>query len=414
VKRQVTDLEVTAVRRRLVYVLFVGAILGWIAFVSTLTVATVAARSLTGSTTLAGLPLAAGALGQALGTNLLGRMSARRGRRFIMLLGPPVSALGAALELAGVVGNRYWMLVGGAVFVGMGVGAIHLARYAAAELSDDHSRGRAVGILVWSGTAGSLVGANLVDGVGKIVEGALGTPYAGAFLLAVVAFVLSWFTFWVALRPDPSQVAVTEKVAGGAETGGSVGSALMRPSVQVSILALLSAQGAMVLVMTATPLRIEDAGYGLNIVGIVFSFHAVGMFALAPLVGKVVDRIGNLSALVTGALLTWTSLYLSGTAPYEGYLMLSAGLFLLGLGWSFSFIAGTSMLFVAAPADVRQVVEGWADSAIWTMVMVGSVATGILMNAIGYGLVNLLAAGPPLAIVLLVFATPRFRAEFSS
>ena len=412
-KRQVTDLEFTAVRRRLVFVLFVGAMLGWIAFVSTLTVATVAARSLTGSTTLAGLPLAAGALGQALGTNLLGRLSARRGRRFIMVIGPPVSAMGAALELAGVVWDRYWMLVGGAVFVGMGVGAIHLARYAAAELSDDETRGKAVGVLVWSGTAGSLLGANLVDGVGKIVEGTMGTPYAGAFLLAVVAFLLSWFTFLVGLRPDPSAVAVKAEVTPRAGSGGSVGAALMRPSVQLSILALLCAQGAMVLVMTATPLRIEDAGYGLNIVGIVFSFHAVGMFAFAPLVGRIVDRIGNLTALAIGAILTWTSLYLSGTAPYEGYWMLNAGLFLLGLGWSFSFIAGSSMLFAAAPADVRQVVEGWADSAIWTMVMVGSVVTGILMNSIGYGLINLVAAGPPLAIVLLVLVTPRLRAELS-
>ena len=412
VKRQVADLEFTAVRRRLVYVLFVGAMLGWIAFVSTLTVATVAARSLTGSTTLAGLPLAAGALGQALGTNVLGRCSARYGRRFIMLVGPPLSAIGAATELAGVVWDRYWLLVGGAVFVGLGVGAIHLARYAAAELSDDHSRGWAVGILVWSGTAGSLVGANLVDGVGKMVEDALGTPYAGAFLLAVVAFTLSWFTFWVALRPDPSAVALTTEVAPSAG-GGSVGAALRRPSVQLSILALLSAQGAMVLVMTATPLRIEDAGFGLNIVGLVLSFHAVGMFAFAPLVGRIVDRIGYPTALAIGALLTWTSLYLSGTAPYEGYWMLNAGLFLLGLGWSFSFIAGSSMLFAAAPADVRQVVEGWADSAIWTMVMVGSVVTGILMNSIGYGLLNLVAAGPVLAIVLLVLATPRLRTELS-
>ncbi len=385
--------------------------LGWIAFVATLTVATVAARSLTGSTTLAGLPLAAGALGQAVGTNLLGRLSHSRGRRFIMLVGPPLSAMGAALELAGVVGDRYWMLVGGAVLVGLGVGSIHLARYAAAELSDHQNRGRAVGILVWSGTIGSLVGANLVDGVGRATEDALGTPYAGGFMLAVVAFALSGLTFWVALRPDPSRVAVAAPRS--ADRGGSVGSALRRPSVQVSILALLSAQGAMVLVMTATPLRIEDAGYGLNIVGIVLSFHAIGMFAFAPLVGRFADRLGNLPAWGVGVLLTWVSLVLTGTAPYDGYGRLLAGLFLLGLGWSFSFIAGSSLLFVSAPSDVRQVVEGWADSAIWTMVMVGSVATGFLMNSVGFGPLNLVAAGPPLVIVLLVLATPRFRVELS-
>ena len=395
------------------YVLFTGAMLGWIAFVATLTVATVAARSLTGSTTLAGLPLAAGALGQALGTNLLGRLSARRGRRFIMLIGPPVSALGASLELAGVVGDWYWMLVGGAVFVGMGVGSIHLTRYAAAELTEKHRRGWAVGVLVWSGTIGSLAGANLVDGVGRMVEDSLGTPYAGAFLLAVVAFLLAWFTFWVALRPDPSQVAVAPQVKPVAGPVGTAASALRLPSVQISILTLLSAQGAMVLVMTATPLRVEDAGYGLNIVGLVLSFHAIGMFAFAPLVGKLVDRIGNLPSWGIGVLLTWTSLLLTGTAPYEGYGMLVSGLFLLGLGWSFSFIAGSAMLFASAPSNVRQVVEGFADSAIWTMVMVGSVVTGILMNSIGYGPLNLVAAGPPLVIVLLALTVPRLRGELS-
>lgn len=413
-KPRVTDLEINAVRRRLVYVLFTGAMLGWIAFVATLTVATVAARSLTGSTTFAGLPLAAGALGQALGTNLLGRLSARRGRRFIMLAGPPVSALGAAMELAGVVGDRYWMLVGGAVFVGMGVGSIHLTRYAAAELTDKRRRGWAVGVLVWSGTIGSLAGANLVDGVGRMVEDSLGTPYAGAFLLAVAAFLFSWLTFWVALRPDPSVVAVTPQEKPVAGPGGAATSALRLPSVQISILTLLSAQGAMVLVMTATPLRVEDAGYGLNIVGLVLSFHAIGMFAFAPLVGKLVDRIGNLRSWGIGVLLTWASLVLTGTAPYEGYGMLVSGLFLLGLGWSFSFIAGSAMLFASAPPAVRQVVEGWADSAIWTMVMVGSVVTGVLMNAIGFGPLNLVAAGPPLVIVLLVLTIPRLRGELSS
>lgn len=407
-----TPSELSAVRRRLVYVLFSGSVLAWLAFVATLAVATVAARSLSGSTMLAGLPLAAGALGQAFGTNILGRLSSRYGRRFIMVVGPPISACGAATELLGVVSGRYWMLVGGAILMGTGVGAIHLARYVAAELAEESERGKTMGVLVWSATIGSVVGANLVDWVGRLAQEWLGTPYGGAFLLATVAFSLSGLIFWVGLRPDPSRVAVTPQAR--REGSGSVGAALRLPAVQLSVLALLSAQGAMVLVMTATPLRIEDAGYGLDAVGIVLSVHAVGMFAFAPLVGRLADRLGPLRMLGIGMGLTVVALLLSGTASDDGLFALALGLFVLGLGWNCSFIAGSSMLFASSPRDVRQVVEGWADSAAWTMVMVGSVGSGMLMGAVGYGWLNLTAAFPMLIILSLALATPRLRAVISA
>ena len=410
--RRTASSDLSAVRRRLVYVLFSGAVLAWLAFVATLTVATVAARSLSGSTLLAGIPLAAGALGQALGTNVLGRLSTRYGRRFIMVMGPPVSACGAALELLGVVAGQYWMLVGGAALVGGGIGAIHLARYVAAELAEASEQGRAVGIVVWSGTVGSVVGANLVDWVGGLAQERLGTPYGGAFLLATAAFLVCWSILWFGLRPDPSRVAVTSAVR--PHQGGSVGAALRLPSVQISILALLSAQGAMVLLMTATPLRVEDAGYGLDAVGVVLSVHAVGMFAFAPLVGRLVDRLGRIRMVGIGMGLTVVSVVLSGTAPYDGLFALTTGLFVLGLGWSCSFIAASSMLFSSSPPDVRPVVEGWADSAVWTMVMAGSVSSGVLMGTVGYGWLSLTAALPMLVILFLALAVPRLRAAITT
>ncbi len=410
--RRATRSELAAVRRRLVYVLFSGSVLAWLAFVATLTVATVAARSLSGSTMMAGIPLAAGALGQALGTNVFGRLSTRYGRRFIMVTGPPVSACGAALELLGVTAGRYWLLVGGAILMGGGVGAIHLARYTAAELAEESERGKAMGVVVWSATIGSVVGANLVDWVGRVTEEWLGTPYGGAFLLATVAFILSWMIFWVGLRPDPSLVAVASGIR--PEHTGTVGPALRLPAVQISVLALLSAQGAMVLVMTATPLRVEDGGFGLDAVGMVLSVHAVGMFALAPLVGKLADRLGRLPLLGMGMSLTVVSLLLSGTAPPDGLFTLATGLFVLGLGWSCSFIAASSMLFASAPPDVRQVVEGWADSAVWTMVMVGSVGSGVLMGVVGFSWLSLVAALPMLLILVLALAIPRLRTALTT
>ena len=165
----------------------------------------------------------------------------------------------------------------------------------------------------------------------------------------------------------------------------------------------------MVLLMTATPLRIEDAGYGIDAVGIVLSIHAVGMFALAPVVGKLVDRLGRLPMLGIGMGLTAVALLLAGTAAQDGLFALALGLFVLGLGWSCSFLASSSMLFASAPPGVRQVVEGWADSAAWTMVMLGSVASGVLMGTVGYSWLSLTAALPMLLILALALAVPRLR-----
>ena len=154
-------------------------------------------------------------------------------------------------------------------------------------------------------------------------------------------------------------------------------------------------------------------GYGLNIVGLVLSMHAVGMFAFAPLVGRLVDRIGYLPSLATGILVTWASLLLSGIAPYESYWLLGAGLFLLGLDGASASSRAVPCSFASSPAQVRPVVEGWADSAIWTMVMLGGISAGILMSSIGYGFLNLVAAGPALVILLTVFSIRRLRSNFS-
>ena len=62
-------------------------------------------------------------------------------------------------------------------------------------------------------------------------------------------------------------------------------SVLRRPHVPVAIVALVTGQVVMVLIMTMTPLHMTEHGHTSAAVGIVISGHTFGMFALSPMSG---------------------------------------------------------------------------------------------------------------------------------
>ena len=85
-------------------------------------------------------------------------------------------------------------------------------------------------------------------------------------------------------------------------------------------------------------------------IGLVISIHIVGMFAFSPLTGLAVDRFGGRAVAIVGSVILSTATLLASAAPEGGSLTITAGLFLLGLGWSCTLVAGSTMLTAAVPA----------------------------------------------------------------
>lgn len=136
------------------------------------------------------------------------------------------------------------------------------------------------------------------------------------------------------------------------------------PTVSVAVVALISGQLVMVMVMTMTPLHLRDHGHDLAVVGLVMSAHTLGMFALAPISGRLTARFGSVSVAMAGLCLLGVASLLTAFAPASGGPILIAALFLLGFGWNLGFVAGSNLLSTGSSLAHRARLQGTVDAMV--------------------------------------------------
>jgi MFS family permease len=385
--------ELERLRRRTVSSLLGGVALGSTGHIAALTVATIVAKDLGGSASLAGTPAAAVVLGAALGATSLSWFMARRGRRLGLAAGYVIGVAGALVAVAAIVGRSLPGLLGGSLLIGFGNSANTLSRYAAADLYPADRRGRALSTVVWGATVGAVVGPNLVGPSGEVAMG-LGLPMnAGPYLVPIVLVGLAAIASFVLLRPDPYDLADHhERAVDEHGAAAPLSEIVRRPAVLVSIAALIVGQFVMVLIMTMTPLHMTDHGHGLPAVGLVLSAHTFGMYALAPISGRLTDRFGNARVIYSGLAILALSGVLAAVAPAEDDRLLLLALFLLGWGWNLGYVAGSALLSSGVSIRERTRVQGLADGLIWSTAALASLGSGVLVASAGYATLGVLGA----------------------
>jgi MFS family permease len=162
-------------------------------------------------------------------------------------------------------------------------------------------------------------------------------------------------------------------------------------------------QATMVAVMTMTPVHLKEHGYE-SLSQFVISLHIAGMFAFSPLVGRFSDRKGRLATIVVGASLTIGATTLSALSGESATLLFPA-LWLLGIGWSFGLIGGSSLLVDAIPADLRIRTQGAADLLMSGCGALAGFSSGFIRSAVGYHVLSLFSLA--FAAVLLAWTTWR-------
>jgi len=401
--------RIITIQNRSVATLSGAQMFGGIAVAGSVPAGALLAVSLTDSEAFAGLVQTAGVLGAAIFALPLARIALTRGRRPALASGYGLGAVGAILVIFGAVSKNVALVLFGSLFVGVASAASLQARYAATDLALPQHRARSLSYVVWAATIGAVLGPNLLNFSGSVGM-SLGLPQlSGPYVVSAIALTLAVLILLVSLRPDPFQLAT--KLRQDQEPGTKIAHPKLRdgidhlrtrPRAVLGIGAISIGHVVMIMVMVMTPVHMAHVDVTLQLIGLVISVHVAGMYAFSPLVGMAVDRFGRVPMILAGAVILALSCVISGLAPADNVLVLGIGLFLLGLGWSCTLIAGSTLVTDSVEANERPSVQGLSDLSMNAAGALGGVAAGLIMWVGGYGWLCAFAILPLIALAIWV------------
>ncbi len=315
-----------------------------------------------------------------------GFVFARVGRRPGFWLGIGMALLGSLTFGLGVWRQSFLLYCVAAVPAGMGFGISQHLRFAAAEVADAHARTRAIALVMTGGVIAAIVGPEVVKRTATLLPD---RPFLATYLcqlaLPLLAACLLSFT---ALPRAERQRGVPVPMA----------SILARPTFITAAVSAMAGYGAMNLVMASTPLQMSLCGFGIGASADVIRAHSLAMYVPGFLTGPLIQRVGAHPVIAAGAALIALCVVLNiSLAPLFSTFVIA--LVLLGIGWNFMFVGGTTLLTTAHTLEERVRVQVTNDVLVFGTAACTSFASGALEATAGWETLNL-AVMPPIIVAL--------------
>jgi len=308
---------------------------------------------------LATLPVTCWVLGGALATMRASLHMKRVGRQRGMTLGTLWGIVGALICAAAVALQSFWLLCFGTLVFGVYNAYGQYYRFAAADAASVDFRATAISLVL----AGGLVGGVLGPSTSRLTIGLFATKFMGAYL-ALIGFALLTMLLLRFIRiPTPS-------AAEQHESGRPLMVIAAQPKFFVAVLAGAIGYGVMNFLMTSTPIAMGVCGHPYGDAAFVISSHVVAMFAPSFVTGALIRRLGVLPVMFLGALLNVASIAfaLSGVSVPQFW----GSLVLLGVGWNFLYVGGTTLLTQTYRPEEMARAQGANEQAIFLMMAISS------------------------------------------
>ncbi|HQS80952.1 MAG TPA: MFS transporter [Thiobacillus sp.] len=338
---------------------------------------------------LATLPVAGMVIGTAVASLPAAMLMRRVGRRPGFMIGALLGIGGSLLCALALHQSDFAAFVIGNFLLGSYQGFANYYRFAAVEAVGPGHAGKAISLVVAGGVVAAFLGPQLGlwgrDWIG-------GQLFVGSYLaqgvLSLVALVLL------------SRLRLPKITAARVGLARPLREILGQPALLVAVFGAAIGYAVMIMAMTATPLAILGCGLPGSSVTPVIQWHVVGMFAPSFFTGTLITRYGAPRIMQAGFILQLghVVLALSGVE----FLNFLSALILLGVGWNFAFIGGTTLLTQACLPAERLKVQAVNEFTVFGFTALATLSAGWLYDRFGWATLNL--AVVPFLLAALIAA----------
>lgn len=336
---------------------------------------------------LATLPIMAYVIGSALSTLPASYFMKHHGRRAGFMLGSALGLAGAATGAGALVLGSFWLLCAAAAMSGVYNAFGQYYRFAAADMASADFKGKAISLVLAGGIAGGVLGPE----TSKLTRELLEPRFLASFLMLIL---FAFTSMLIISRLRIPALSAEEKQAAGRPLAVIV----RQPAFVVAVMAAAVGYGVMNLLMSATPLAMEMHHHPFDDAAFVLEWHVIGMFAPSFVTGSLIRRFGVLNILLVGtaAMFACAFIAMAGVSLMHFWWALTV----LGIGWNFLYIGGTTLLTEAYRPEERAKAQGFNDFLVFAAMAASALTSGVVVTDAGWAALNQLAL-PFLALTAL-------------
>lgn len=354
---------------------------------------------MTESLSLATLPLGLVYIATTLSAVPASWLMAKYSRRVGFLLGVMLGMAGALLAVLSLM-NPEKGFIGycmASALIGCAQAFALTYRFAAVEVVDQAYKSQAIALVV----AGGIIAAVLGPKVSLYTKPIMTTPYLGTMwaMAGIFAFIMLLLLFYQRQRAGQ---AVEDVII---QTSRSMREICRQTKFLLALVCAMFSFGVMSFVMSATPLAMKQFGYEFANIVNVMQWHFLGMFVPSLFSGFLIKKLGAIRIIVAGALAytLCVMINLHGITLAHFY----ASLILLGIGWNFVFVGGTTLLTETHSEKEKAKVQGFNDSMMYATIALVTLSAGPLLRQYGWETVNMLAMPMVITVFVLAFVEAR-------
>jgi MFS family permease len=314
------------------------------------------------------------------------------GRKPVFVAGAVSSIIGALVSVFAIYHNNFYLFCIGAALQGVLQATSSFYAFTAAEAAGPEDKSVAISWMLTGGVVAAVAGTLISGSTRDLLA-----PYtfAGTYLAVVAFAILSLIVFAMLQVAKPTQAEIQGPQRNWPEL-------LAQPKLVIAMATAILSYALMNLMMTAAPVAMKACGFGTDASIWVIQWHVLAMFVPSFFTGVLIKRYGV--NLITG--IGMSILICAGIAALAGisFMHFSVALILLGLGWNFGFIGGTTMLTTTYTPAERAKVQAVNNFGVSIMVAIASASSGQMLSHFGWASVALTVmpiAAVMLAIILL-------------